>query len=131
MILYYSPASLKKFSSCLSCLFSSLAPTPGPFISSSLLTAPYLFILPPPVSALSESSTEGLGIKMKNYQQRVREMKKPLRWHVAHLDLLLSQTLTGDEWMQGVIRARIQLLTESVSLLQLHLNHAHLKKTLK
>ena len=52
-------------------------PIPGSFTSSALLTAPYLFILPHPVSVLSESSTTGSGIKMKNYQWRVREIKNP------------------------------------------------------
>lgn len=37
---------------------------------------------------------------VKNYQQSIREIKEPPRWHVPHLDLILSQTLAGGKWMQ-------------------------------
>ena len=60
---------------------------------------------------------------MKNYQQRLQELKKPPPWHVAHLGFILSQTLTGGQGMQCVISTKIQIPTESVSLFQLRLNH--------
>lgn len=41
----------------------------------SLLTATYLTILPHSESVGSESPTTGTGIKMKNYQQGVKETK--------------------------------------------------------
>ena len=65
---------------------------------------------------------------MKNDRQRVRKIKKPAPWHVAHLDLILGQTLSVGKQMQCVISIKIQLLTESVPRLQLYLNHTHLKK---
>ena len=88
------------------CHRNFLPALPEPSPSSFLLTAPYLNILPHLVSVLSESSATQSGIKMKNYQKAERDKKHP-HWHVVHLGLILSQTLTGGKRLQWTISARI------------------------